>query len=196
MPRRPRKRAQVKLHTSVQVKELENEIQEGRKYSKIRQMLVSFLKSFASNPGPLTTKIPQEQCHGQVCSWSAKFHLPAKGHCKLQRCVKSGPWSTALQDIRRSKAAQAFESSSSSSRIVMTDNGPSINKQTNKPVQFKSCYECYLSNLTLSLEPLFRNLRPAYLLLLLPMRVTKMGFPKMLRLFCSTKPWIIGRIHS
>ncbi len=41
-----------------------------------------------------------------------------------------------------------------------------------------------------------RNLRPAYLLLLLAMRVTKIGLPKMLRLFCWTNPWMMGRIHS
>ncbi len=33
------------------------------------------------------------------------FHLPAKGCSKSQRCVKPGPWFTALQDIRRMNAA-------------------------------------------------------------------------------------------
>ena len=34
------------------------------------------------------------------------FRLPAKGCSKPQRCVKPGPWFTALQDIRRSNAAK------------------------------------------------------------------------------------------
>ncbi len=65
----------------------------------------SLLKSFADDPGPLATKIPQEQCHGEACTLSAKFHLPAKGCSKSQRCVKPGPWLTTLQDIRRPNAA-------------------------------------------------------------------------------------------
>ncbi len=32
------------------------------------------------------------------------FHLPAKGCSKSQRCVKPGPWFTALQENKRCKA--------------------------------------------------------------------------------------------
>ena len=61
------------------------------------------------------------------------FHLPAKGCSKSQRCVKPGPWFTALQDIRRPNAAKPFQSSSSSVWIVMTDKDPSINQNKTKP---------------------------------------------------------------
>ena len=54
--------------------------------------LDKLLESFAGDLGPPATKIPQEQHHGQACSWSVKSHLPAKGGSKSQRCVKPGPW--------------------------------------------------------------------------------------------------------
>ena len=71
-------------------------------------MLHSLQKSFAGDTGPHVTKIPQEKRHGQACSWSAKFDLPAKWCSKLRRCVKPGAWFTVLLDIRRANAAQAF----------------------------------------------------------------------------------------
>ncbi len=97
---------------------------------KSRQMSGSLLKSFAGDPRPLATKIPQEQCHGHVCSWSAKFHLPAKGRSKSRICVKSGLWFTALHETKHytsllNPAVQVLK------EFLMTDNGPSINKQLN-----------------------------------------------------------------
>ena len=71
-------------------------------------------------------------------SWSAQLNLTAEEHSKSRRCVKPGPWFTALQGIRDScdlTLHKLFESISSSTRIVMTDNGPSTNKQTDR--QFK-----------------------------------------------------------
>lgn len=44
--------------------------------------------------------------------------------------------------------------------------------------------------------PLLRNLVPAYLLLLLAMRVRYMGRPNMFKLLCSTKPCTMYRIQS
>ncbi len=66
-------------------------------------------------------------------SWPAQLNLTAEEHSKARRCVKPGPWFTALQGIRDScnlTLHKLFESISSSTRIVMTDNGPSTNKQT------------------------------------------------------------------
>ncbi len=49
--------------------ELGNEIRQGSKYSKIRQVSGSLPKQFPGDPGPLATNIPQEQRHGPACSW-------------------------------------------------------------------------------------------------------------------------------
>ena len=78
-----------------------DEIRQGRQYSKIRQMLGSLLKSFAGDPIPLVTKIPQRQHHSRACSLSAKVNLPAMRRSRLQRFVKQGPWLRRRQSSDR-----------------------------------------------------------------------------------------------
>ncbi len=96
----------------------------------------SLQKSFAGGSRPLGRKNYQEQrLRSSRLMILLLFHLPAKGCSKSRRCVKPGPWFTALQDIRRPNAVKPFQSSSSSVWwIVMTDNDPSINQIT-KPNQ-------------------------------------------------------------
>ncbi len=49
--------------------ELGNESQQGRKYSKIRQMSGSLPNPFTGGSGPLATNINQDKCLGQAVFW-------------------------------------------------------------------------------------------------------------------------------
>ena len=62
----------------------------------------------------LAAQDPWRRISTRIVSWSSwlldlhVFHLPAKGRSKSQRCVKPGPWITALQWIRRMNTEQVF----------------------------------------------------------------------------------------
>ncbi len=69
----------------------------------------SLQKSFAGGSRPLGPKNYQEQRpRPSLLMILLLFHLPAMGCSKSRKCIKPGPWFTALQDIRRTNAAKPF----------------------------------------------------------------------------------------